>query len=431
MIRFKSRIISSILSIFAVIIGSTSVFAYGPKRPATFTIEKPASYVTFNSITNNPVVGDERDFVRVKEVGTEKYVNALEISAGKTYEIYAAYHNNAASNLNADGRGVAKNTRMRGIVPKGLLKSRKTLVSVQISADNANPKAVWDEVSLTAKEDVSFKYVDGSATIHTKYKDKFGNSVNGQKLSGLLTDKGALLGATKLDGELPGCSEFSGYVTFQIAAMSPKIPQKPEQPKPKTPTAKVTKEVSIIENEYQKEVETKDSNNISYRIIVENTGEVDIKNLVLSDKLPAGMEIIKGSIKIDRGDGKLQDISTVDQTFDNIKVGQKIIIYYKVGVNGIKCGDNSFENIATIKYIDKDMMDSAKLTIKKECEEATPPPTPAPKNKIPETGPAEIAIVATIILGLGGGIGYFIYSKKVLKKKMQNAMGIQETTKQK
>lgn len=430
MIKFKPKITSLLLSIITVIIGSTSAFAYGPKRSVTFTMEKPASYVTFNSITNNPVVGDERDFVRVKELGTDKYVNSLEISAGKTYEIYAAYHNNAAANLNTDGRGIAKNTRMRGIVPKGLLKTQKTLVSVQISADNANPKAVWDEVSLTAKEDVAFKYIDGSATIHTNYKDKFGNSVNGQKLTGLLTEKGALIGASKLDGLLPGCGEFSGHITFQIAAVSPAIPKTPEQPKPKTPEAKITKEISILENEYQKEAETKDTENISYKITIENTGEVDIKNLKLEDKLPSGMEIVKGSIKIDHGDGKLQDANSVNQTFESIKAGQKITIYYKVSINDVKCGDNALENVAAIKYSDKDMMDSAKLNIKKECEAPVTPP-PAPKTKIPETGPAEVVLVATIIIGLAGGLGYFIYSKKLLKNKMQKAMGVQDITKQK
>ena len=44
-----------------------SVLAYGPERP-TFTGEKPADYVTFNSITNNKYYGDERNFVTIKPV---------------------------------------------------------------------------------------------------------------------------------------------------------------------------------------------------------------------------------------------------------------------------------------------------------------------------------------------------------------------------
>ena len=43
--------LSATLAVLALPLVNT--FAYGPER-ATFTGEKPADYVTFNSITNNP-----------------------------------------------------------------------------------------------------------------------------------------------------------------------------------------------------------------------------------------------------------------------------------------------------------------------------------------------------------------------------------------
>ena len=45
-------------------------FGWGPERE-TFTSKEPADYVTFNSITDNAGVGDERNFVRVREAGTQ------------------------------------------------------------------------------------------------------------------------------------------------------------------------------------------------------------------------------------------------------------------------------------------------------------------------------------------------------------------------
>ena len=39
-------------SILAAVIAPVAVMAWGPARPS-FTIEKPADYITFNSITNS------------------------------------------------------------------------------------------------------------------------------------------------------------------------------------------------------------------------------------------------------------------------------------------------------------------------------------------------------------------------------------------
>ena len=44
---------------------------YGPER-TDFTMKDPAGYITFNSIIDNPGVGNERNFVRVKEYNSEK-----------------------------------------------------------------------------------------------------------------------------------------------------------------------------------------------------------------------------------------------------------------------------------------------------------------------------------------------------------------------
>ena len=75
---------------------------WGPDRP-TFTMEKPAKYAVFNSITNNPAVGDERDFVRIAEINDDKsetYRSDIQIRPGKSYEVFIYYHNNASATLN-------------------------------------------------------------------------------------------------------------------------------------------------------------------------------------------------------------------------------------------------------------------------------------------------------------------------------------------
>ena len=85
-----------------------SASAWGPERD-TFTMENPATYPTFNSITNNPTIGDERNFVRVGQINADvtDMTDEVEVLPGHQYLVYIYYHNNAASNYNASGKGIS------------------------------------------------------------------------------------------------------------------------------------------------------------------------------------------------------------------------------------------------------------------------------------------------------------------------------------
>ena len=75
----KSKTIISVLATLGLSFTAiTSVSAWGPER-ATFTMENPATYPTFNSITNNPTIGDERDFVRVGEIDARQTIFSLRV----------------------------------------------------------------------------------------------------------------------------------------------------------------------------------------------------------------------------------------------------------------------------------------------------------------------------------------------------------------
>ena len=124
LIRRAPKRFSAVVAIFAAaIIVPIAVHAYGPER-ATFTYEHPAPYVTFNSITDNPNVGDERNFVRVKEdSASTTYGKDVTLQPGKTYDVEVYYHNNAASNLNDSGAGIAKNVSLRMQMPASIAAS--------------------------------------------------------------------------------------------------------------------------------------------------------------------------------------------------------------------------------------------------------------------------------------------------------------------
>ena len=106
-------------------------------------MEAPATYPTFNSITNNPTIGDERDFVRVGEINADETTlkNEVKVMPGRQYLVYVYFHNNASSTFNDKAHnyaGVARVTRMSSAFSKVLTPSEKATVSAVISADNSN-----------------------------------------------------------------------------------------------------------------------------------------------------------------------------------------------------------------------------------------------------------------------------------------------------
>src|SRR5437868_1344043 len=78
-----------------------AVPTFGPSRP-TFTWAHPATYITFNSITDNPKCGDERYAVKARDAnaGIDTYSNNIAVTDGEELLVTTYFHNNAASNLN-------------------------------------------------------------------------------------------------------------------------------------------------------------------------------------------------------------------------------------------------------------------------------------------------------------------------------------------
>lgn len=140
----------------------TMTLALGLERP-TYTNDAPADHVVFNSITDNPVLGDGRDFVRIVEKKTgdepkDDYTSDIELEAGKDYEVFIYYHNNASATFNDkahDYVGVSRKTRMVTTFPDELKADQKSQVSGIIRSENAEPAEVWDEAYITAKEDMT------------------------------------------------------------------------------------------------------------------------------------------------------------------------------------------------------------------------------------------------------------------------------------
>ena len=408
-IKFKRRLmVAGLTALVLTVLTPVLTYAGGPTRD-TYTMKKPADHVTFNSITDNPTLGDERNFVRVAEVGANgTFSDEVKIVPGKEYEVYIGYHNNAASNLNASGVGMAMDVRISSQFPSTVSASQKGKVSAIISATNATPKEVWDEAYFTtdSKADIILNYVEDSATIYN------GGALNNTKLGGeyLFSEKGIYIGYNKLSGNLPGCAEYSGHIIYRVRADQV--------------GAKVTKSASLDGVNFFKVVNPKPGDTVTYKVEFENTGTIDLTKVTFHDKLPAGVTLVPGSTLLinNANPNGVTMVDTIGQEGFQTGLygpGAKATLTYKVKVNedavanGV-CGTNKFVN--TI-YVDNsngkdggEVSDSSTLEIERTCTEGEEPGDPP--AELPKTGPAEVAlaIIATVCVIVG--IVYWYRSQK-------------------
>ncbi len=355
-------------SVLVAAVAPALVWAWGPARPS-FTIEKPADYITFNSITNNPVIGgDEKDFVGIREVGSNaKWTNNMKVQNGKEYYVRMYVHNNAASNLNL----VAENVVAKLNVPTTTAKN--VTVQGQISASNAKPATVWDEATFSSDNDFNLAYVAGSALFEN-------NGMGTTKLpDSIVNNTGAKLGYDKLDGKIPGCFQYAGYVTVKVKAQVSQPQEKTNIDLAKTVRNKTNGEKSWVETANAKSGDT-----VQFQIHAKNTGSAGIQNLVIRDILPKGLNYVAGSTKL-YNTSNPKGLKVSDNVIQNsgINIGSyqpngDAYVRFDATVSAENslpvCGDNTLTNIAQASDQKIVKNDTASVKVTKKCE--------TPKNPV-------------------------------------------------
>ncbi|QHN43098.1 DUF11 domain-containing protein [Candidatus Mycosynbacter amalyticus] len=363
-LRSAPKRVATLAIVAAAIAVPASLYAWGPDRP-TYTMQDPADHVTFNSITDNAKYGDERNFVQIREAGTGTYGENINIQPGKEYEVFVYYHNNAATRLNSaeNGyKGIAQNAKMRIQMPASVAAGQKARVTGVLSADNAQPQQVWDEAygTSTSNDTMYLRYTQGSATIHNL------GTTNGATMPDSLFGEGAPLGYNSLDGKLPGCNEYAGYVTFRFKAVQPNF--------------EVSKQVSKAgANSYSENVTVNPGDSVNYKIQYKNTGTVKQDNVVINDVLPKGVTYVPGTTYYATGNSNGQ---WVKSTSDNVTKGGINIGTFSPGANAYvaftakvasndeleKCGTNVLTNKAQAITENGTKEDTADVTTNKECK---------------------------------------------------------------
>ncbi len=460
--KWVDNSIKATIIVFALMLGgsviTTPVEAWGPER-TTYTNEHPASYATFNSITDNVAVGDERNFVRVRELGGDnKYSDEVEVTPGKEYEVYIYYHNNAGSNTNESGVGIATDTRLASAYPTSLNAGSRGMISGILSWSYVTPSdpnhaktgKVWDEAYLTTKaENVVMRYKTGTAIIHN------GGAANGSVLpTALFTEAGTPIGYNKLAGTLPGCAEYSGYITYTLVAEKTDM--------------SIEKQVSLDGENWSENVSAEPGQAVQYKVTFKNTGNTTLTNAIFKDTHDEKLSLVSGTTMVfdyNNVNGK-----TIDDILDlsgynvgDVAPGALVQVIYQLRVaSDADCG-SILKNTISVNYnTTEQISDDASVTTKgdctppaqdcttnpelPECQDCTTNPdlpgckkdcTTNPElpecQRIPDTGPVEIILAIVIVLGLGGAGYYFYRTHKKVKAVEKKVSGKtpEESTKDK
>lgn len=361
--RAPKRFSGAIAILAAAIIVPAVALAWGPDRPV-YTVANPADHITFNSIKDNPNVGDERNFVVVKDAANTNdggWQDNVTVQPGKEYLVRVYVHNNAASSLNL----TAINTRVMASVPNTT--GKNVSISGFVTADNATPNKIWDDIHFNSGSDFNLTYVPGSAEI---YNNGYAAGGAGKSLSdNIVTSTGALIGYNGPDGKVPGCFQYANYVYFKV---------KPQFPKEEFTVAKDVRKdgaTSFVES-----VDAKAGDKLNYRITYKNTGNVQANNVILKDKLPAGISYVPGSVKIlnanNLGGAYVKDGDNLFSSGINIgsyTAGSNAYVTFNATVNKNddlpKCGPNTLVNTASAQPAGQGSKeDTANAVVDKTCK---------------------------------------------------------------
>ena len=127
--RFSTRakiVAATAIAVIAIAVPAAVIAGFGPDRP-TKVYNGPGTpgfdYPTFNSFTNVPGIGDERRFFTgMYPNGTVLTDPLAQVKQGDELTLQVYVHNGADPKYNESGQGVARNTKVKVVLPNGAAK---------------------------------------------------------------------------------------------------------------------------------------------------------------------------------------------------------------------------------------------------------------------------------------------------------------------
>lgn len=227
--------------------------------------------ITFNSISDSKI-GNEKNYVGVKTLTEQGIVwkNSVNVQDGEIYTIRLYVHNNSPLGEEA----IAENVRATFSLPTTV--SKKQDIIGYLDCSNSKPTRYWDGVSLLSEDYFYIEYVKGSA--------KYNNNLGTMSLPDeIISSSGALLGYNNLDGNIPGCYEYSGVVTIDIKVH-------------KSVIAKLAMSVRLKgTEEWAEVVDAQVGDEVEYQIEFVNLLSDELEDVAIRDVLPTNVIYVDGS----------------------------------------------------------------------------------------------------------------------------------------
>ena len=282
-------------------------------------------------------------------------------------------HNNASANLGL----VAENVTAKFNLPTNTAKSIQVngfLSASNIGANTTGNKGaygeVYDHATFTGDKDFNVAYVKNSL----KYENNVFGATGAALPESIFTSAGAKLGYDKLDGKIPGCFQYAGYITFKV---KPQIQ--------KTTNFELIKKVSKQgANKWEETYKAKPGETVDFMLAYKNTGEVQQDDVTFRDTLPAGLTFVDGSAKWNNASKQNQAIAgsnLVNGTGVNVgsyAPGANAWVTFSAKVAGNdklpECGANKLRNIGKVNTGGYSIEDDAYVTVDKECKPVPPEP---------------------------------------------------------
>ena len=383
---------------------------WGPERD-TYTMQAPADYAVFNSITNNPTLEDERKFVRVAQIPSDciqskidysepidgqnaptpvandtecvlDFKQSVEVEPGEQYMVYIYYHNNAGTDRNGSTygrRGIAKNVTMFSDYPDLILGQRGE-ISAEIkytkmhkNADDTwswddKQSSVWAKAYLTNSDNdqIALSYVTGSAKHYNvgragdsgKILPLTGSHASEPKIVAdknvtdeLFTDQGALLGfydGITESGDTGSFGSGDVYGCEPFHGIVTYVLQAAEY------RGEVDKQVSIDNGTtYKESVTVEPGAEVTFRVAVNNVGQAELTHVILDDILPTGLTLVPGSVELSKKGSTTWDKQNDSDEYNlgTVGSGQTVYIRYKAKTgNNFDCIGKTLKNTAKITY---------------------------------------------------------------------------------
>lgn len=399
---------ASVAMLGLVMAGGAPVNAWGPQRE-TFTMQNPPDFITFDSITDNPDVGDERNFLRVRDADeqywgedtTNGWTDTISnMQEGHTYDVRLYVHNNGI-----EGRYIAQDVRAHINLPTGSdVFGKQFEVNGYLYASNAQPQEIWDNIVLKSDKEFHVKVVSSKYYNNVRTEATDGFDLGDELINSKGVGSGALLGYDQMNGYITSCLPFSGYVLVKIQ------PVFAEQPVEEAPSYDIEKAVD--------KTEVKAGDTLKYTITVENTGNVDLTNVKIVDELPAFATNATQTVGVASSySGSLVDDGEL--TIDRLPIGDTatIEISYTLNADNLDCGETTIVNTVsgTTDQDDSEDDDSNNTTTTVVTNDCVEPIVPGEQEHpgAPEAGAGiKTAVVSVIAFTICGAILIRVLLKK-------------------